>query len=141
MRQPFDTPWIPSSWTARDSHLRVSSAERNEVTEALSKHYADGRLDDAELKERLDRSFRAKTRADLADLMDDLPPLSASGPRTIPPRRRHPLVALVLMAWASLLLMGAVTATVHLFWLPALFLGLFLSRRYYRCGHHHRHGW
>lgn len=140
MRQPFDAPWIPSSWTARDSHLRVSSAERNEVTEALSKHYADGRLDDAELKERLDRAFQAKTRADLAGLMDDLP-LSASAPQTAPPRRRHPLVALVLMVWASLLLIGGVAATVHLFWLPALFLGLFLTRRYRRCGHHHRHDW
>ncbi len=142
MRQPFDPAWIPSSWTDRDSHLRVSNAERNEVTEALSKHYADGRLDDAELKERLDRAFGAKTRADLTGLMDDLPALVGSGPKPAPPRGRQPLVVLALMAWAFMLLLGAVFTTLHLFWLPILFMCLFFTRRYHRCGHRGRHdGW
>ncbi|MGH9064887.1 MAG: DUF1707 domain-containing protein [Acidimicrobiales bacterium] len=53
--------------------LRLSDAERNSVTEALSRHYTDGRLDGAELRDRLDGAMRAKTRADLGDLLDDLP--------------------------------------------------------------------
>ena len=40
--------------------MRVSDAERNEVAEQLSKHYADGRLDAAEFKERLDQAMSAK---------------------------------------------------------------------------------
>lgn len=141
MRQPFDVPWIPSSWTVRDPHMRVSNAERNEVTEALSKHYADGRLDDAELKERLDKALGAKTRADLAGLLDDLPPLGVPGPPPPQPRRRHPLVAMVLTAWACLILMGLLAATIHVFWLPILFLGLFMTHRYHRCGRRYGRYW
>lgn len=140
MRQPFDTTWIPNAWTVRDPHLRVSSTERNEVADALSKHYAEGRLDDAELKERLDHALGAKTRADLAGIMDDLPPLVGAGPPPAPPRRRHPVMALVLAAWAILVVLGSLAATLHLFWLPLLFLGFFVCRRHHRCGHY-RGGW
>jgi hypothetical protein len=82
----------------------VSDAERTEVAEALSEHYADGRLDSTEFKERLDQAMAAKTRGDLAGLMTDLPALRTSAPP--PPRRRwgsHMIlwvaVAVAAVAW------------------------------------------
>jgi hypothetical protein len=64
-------------WTRRlrysDQHIRVSDAERNEVADLLGRHYADGRLDQAEFDERANRTMAAKTRGDLAGLFDDLP--------------------------------------------------------------------
>ncbi|MGH9101009.1 MAG: DUF1707 SHOCT-like domain-containing protein, partial [Acidimicrobiales bacterium] len=58
-----------------DPTLRIGDAERNAAADALSQHYSAGRLDDAELKERLDRAMSARTGADLGGLMADLPPL------------------------------------------------------------------
>jgi hypothetical protein len=53
--------------------LRVSDAERADVAGRLSKHYGDGRLDQAEFNERLDRAMSATTRSDLSGLLADLP--------------------------------------------------------------------
>jgi hypothetical protein len=58
---------------ASDASMRVSDAERAEVADELAQHYGDGRLDQAELDERLSRAMSAKTRADLAGITDDLP--------------------------------------------------------------------
>jgi hypothetical protein len=55
--------------------MRASDAERTEVADRLSKHYQDGRLDQAEFNERLDRAMNAKTRADFSGLFADLPDL------------------------------------------------------------------
>jgi hypothetical protein len=68
-------------WTRRirysDQQLRVSDADRNSVAELLGKHYADGRLDQAEFDERVGRAMGAKTRGDLAGLFDDRPETEA----------------------------------------------------------------
>ncbi|HXP19932.1 MAG TPA: DUF1707 domain-containing protein [Streptosporangiaceae bacterium] len=53
--------------------MRVSDAERAEVADRLSRHYGDGRLDQAEFNERLDRAMNAKTQSDLHGLFADLP--------------------------------------------------------------------
>jgi DUF1707 SHOCT-like domain len=53
--------------------LRVSDAERAEAADRLSRHYSDGRLDQATFEERLEQAMRAKTQADLAGLFADLP--------------------------------------------------------------------
>lgn len=71
---------------AANPNLRVGDVERNEVAEVLSRHYSDGRLDAAEMKERLDKAMEAKTRADLSGLLSDLPPL---GPEPSAPPRHH----------------------------------------------------
>src|ERR1700761_9690845 len=92
-------------WTRRvrysDLHIRVSDADRNAVAELLSKHYADGRLDQGEFDERVGQTMAAKTRGDLAGLFDDLPdtedpsrpPGPGAGPSgpaaPYPPRRPH----------------------------------------------------
>jgi len=68
--------------------MRVGDAERNEVAEALSRHYSDGRLDETEFKERLDRTMGAKTRADLAGILTDLPRLTPPAPPAAPERHR-----------------------------------------------------
>ena len=55
--------------------VRASDAERAEVADRLSRHYQEGRLDQAEFNERLDRAMNAKTRADFNGLFFDLPDL------------------------------------------------------------------
>jgi len=83
------SPSTTQQWTRRirysDQHIRVSDAERSAVAELLGQHYADGRLDQAELDERVGRTMAAKTRGDLAGLFDDLPEAEsgagAGGPR------------------------------------------------------------
>jgi Domain of unknown function (DUF1707) len=72
-----------------DQNMRVSDAERQAVADRLAVHYGDGRLDQAELDDRVSRAMSAKTRADLSGLLDDLPesgPARASG---IPDRSGH----------------------------------------------------
>jgi Domain of unknown function (DUF1707) len=56
-----------------DHQMRVSDAEREAAATELREHYAAGRLTLEELNERLDKTFAAKTRADLNGLMTDLP--------------------------------------------------------------------
>jgi len=58
-----------------DQHLRVSDADRSDVTDRLARHYGDGRLDQAEFDDRVNRAMTAKTVADFQGLFDDLPDL------------------------------------------------------------------
>ena len=53
--------------------MRVGDAERDAAANDLREHFASGRLTQDELNERLDRTFAAKTRADLGGLFTDLP--------------------------------------------------------------------
>src|SRR2546423_3677388 len=53
--------------------VRASDAERDEVAAILSEALAQGRLTSAELAERIDAAYSAKTRAELAPLTADLP--------------------------------------------------------------------
>lgn len=85
----------PAGYVSRDlwpsginPGLRLSDAERAEVAERLSRHYADGRLDEAEFNERLDRAMKAKTHGDLSGLFADLPPGSQES--EVSARQRHP---------------------------------------------------
>lgn len=56
---------------ARD--LRVSYAERDHVSALLNRHHLEGRLDGAELADRLAAVSTAVTRADLNSVVLDLP--------------------------------------------------------------------
>jgi hypothetical protein len=83
MPAPSSPPWSPGSTGAGyrrhfrygGADVRASDAERADVADRLSRHYQDGRLDQAEFNERLDRAMNAKTRADFSGLFADLPDL------------------------------------------------------------------
>ncbi|MDA8290777.1 MAG: DUF1707 domain-containing protein [Actinomycetota bacterium] len=86
--------------------MRVSDAERHEIADALSTHFADGRLDQQEFDERMGRAMAAKTRGDLAGLLRDLPPLEGSPPPPSPCRTHPRSRALVLPLVAAFLLLA-----------------------------------
>ncbi len=57
----------------RDPNLRASDADREATADRLRQHHTDGRLDQEEFQERLDRCFAAQTVGQLAELTRDLP--------------------------------------------------------------------
>src|SRR6516164_11247054 len=112
MPAPYNPLWGRGSSGQRSTpgpNIRVSHAERTEVADRLSKHYGDGRLDEEEFNERLDRAMKAKTRGDLNGLFDDLPgeepPRSPAGPPppvVRPPRRPSALPRIVFLAFVAI---------------------------------------
>jgi hypothetical protein len=109
-----------------DQHLRVSDAERQAVTDRLAEHFGDGRLDQAEFDERVDRAMNAKTRADLAGLFDDLPETGAPAvPERPRRRRRHPILTIALLVLITVAAVHAVAA-VFVPWLWIGFLAVIL---------------
>ena len=107
----------------------MGTAERSEVADALSQHFAEGRLDTTEFNERTEQAMTAKTRADLSTLLTDLPG-HAPSPPPVPRRRFTPrfssvavLVALAVAAfWAASL--------PHAFWLLGAVIVLFAWRHH-----------
>jgi hypothetical protein len=55
------------------AEMRISDAERHDVAEVLRNAAGDGRIDLAELDERLEATYAAKTYADLVPITADLP--------------------------------------------------------------------
>jgi hypothetical protein len=86
MSAPSTPSWLLAASRRRAGYgnLRVSDAERAEVADLLSKHYGDGRLDQAEFEQRMDLAMHAKTYADLNGLFDDLPQTQTQGPPAPP---------------------------------------------------------
>lgn len=68
--------------------LRASDAERDRVAELLGEALADGRISAEEHRERVDRLYATRTRADLASLTADL----GTGGSDLEPRRSARLV-------------------------------------------------
>lgn len=75
----------PVSRAPDHPELRVSDAEREAAVTLLREHGAAGRLDVAELEQRVAGAYAAKTRADLGALLRDLPDAQLPAPRP----RRH----------------------------------------------------
>jgi hypothetical protein len=100
--------WARGSASSANPQMRISDADRAEVADRLSKHYSDGRLDQAEFNERLDRAMKARTQADLNGLFADLPPtdepdraVKTTRPPDRRPRNRNPVqrvLGLILVA-------------------------------------------
>lgn len=67
---------------AERGDIRVSDSEREQVASEIREHFAQGRLDQAELDERLSLAYAARTQADLDALRHDLPQLPATQGRT-----------------------------------------------------------
>ena len=60
--------------------MRCSDADRERAAALLRRHYADGRLSEAELEERLGEAFAARTAAQLDAALRELPPLMPPRP-------------------------------------------------------------
>jgi hypothetical protein len=91
-----------------ESQIRVGDAERESALSALREHYAHGRLDGAELEERVSAALVARTRGDLASLFVDLPGERRAWPP--PPRRRMSAWAIVGRVVAAAMLAALVSA-------------------------------
>jgi ferric-dicitrate binding protein FerR (iron transport regulator) len=144
-------PWQQAARRLRGygsaGNLRVSDAERSEVADLLSRHYGDGRLDQAEFEQRMDLAMHAKTYADLNGLMTDLPEAEAvaqpgsPGSPALSRRqrggRRHPVLLIALLvviaglAWHALTWPFAIHAWFGPWPLIALFvvIAVFVARR------------
>jgi len=118
---PLRTRGYGTRQRAADATMRVSDAERAEVADQLAQHYGDGRLDQAELDERLGRAMGAKTQADLAGITADLPHLDPRpgsrppAPRSRSGRPRSRLLPVVLLIVLAVVAWHAVTP---FFWAP-----------------------
>jgi len=137
-RPPWGRPPANRSATPRPD-LRIGDAERTAVTEALQRHYAEGRLDGAELEERLERALAARTEGDLAEIVRDLPgplPWAPAAPhRGRPARRRRPgsrLLASVLLLGAVLLVAAVVTGFSALLVVVRILFLVFLFGLFFR---------
>ncbi|HTX13004.1 MAG TPA: DUF1707 domain-containing protein [Solirubrobacteraceae bacterium] len=125
----------------RDPNLRASDADREATADRLRQHHTDGRLDQDEFQERLDKCFAAKTVGELAELTRDLPGDPAqrssgrSGFRLLGCLRMIPIVPIILAIIAIHLIVGAVSGLWIL--IPLLFLARFM---FFRRGFRHWSG-
>ena len=125
---------------AYDASMRASDEERNAVADKLSRHYAEGRLDEAEFKTRLDTAMSAKTRGDLHGLFHDLPTLP-SPPPPPPTRRQRTMPWLLLIAFVAFVTVATIPwfPLYHVPWFLFAIVGFFLWRRAAGHGAHHHH--
>jgi hypothetical protein len=144
----------PADQSTGGQNMRVSDAERQAVADRLAMHYGDGRLDQEEFDERVGRAMSAKTRADLAGLLDDLPEpdpsMAGAGPAGAPGtpdrpagatacrrhRHGHPVATFVVLAIIAL----AIAHTMAWVFAPWLWVGiivLIVLAATGRLGHHH----
>jgi hypothetical protein len=109
-----------------DAELRASDAERSATADLLQRHHAEGRLDTAELEERIERCYAAKTRGELDALTADLPGSHLRGSSR---RRRgyRPFIPVPLFPLIVLLVVLSVTTGAHVLWLiwPLAFFTFF----------------
>ncbi|HEX4245531.1 MAG TPA: DUF1707 domain-containing protein [Acidimicrobiales bacterium] len=136
MRYRWDPPYPTTGHRSAptDADVRASDAERSEVADRLSRHFADGRLDQVEFKVRLDKAMEATTRSDLDGLFDDLPRLETEPEPRQPSHRRRRLVPFIVIIALITVAAGSTLSWVHVPWLLFAFVALFL---WYRVGRHH----
>jgi uncharacterized membrane protein len=140
-----------------DDRIRVSDADRDRVTARLREHFAEGRLTQDELDERISAALNAKTFGDLRPVMADLPepapaPVGTArnpqwgGPPWVVLRRGPRILPVVLIA---LLVAGLASGgggwvlfaffrLMLVFWLVTLVAGIFAAGRFRR---RVRRGW
>lgn len=63
-----------------DASQRIGDLERDLTCDELAKHFSAGRIDQLEMDERTSAAVTARTRADLYDLLSDLPRPQRSSP-------------------------------------------------------------
>lgn len=102
---------------AMDDRLRASDADRERIAARLREHYAEGRLTQEELDERVAAALNARTYGDLRGVVADLPEPgmgpqpwgwpAPTGPRPIMARTGPPLLPLAfLFLFLALVLPG-----------------------------------
>jgi hypothetical protein len=95
----------------------ASDAERSSVVERLQQAHIEGRLSSDEVADRIEAALRARTRGDLAALLNDLPSDPAQAPvvpvpqPALPARRAGSSLA---AAWASWGVASSVTFAIWL---------------------------
>jgi hypothetical protein len=134
-----------------DDRMRASDAEREAVTARLRDHYAEGRLTNDELDERVSAALSAKTFGELRTLTTDLPGPAPVPPRTAarpswdgpPPwrhRRRPPVPLFLLIGLLLVLASGGGWAVFGFFRLLLVFwLAMMLTRTVIGLVYRHRH--
>lgn len=58
--------------------IRIDDAARYKIGEELGRHFADGRIDQDEYEERLERTYAARFDTDLAPVTADLPSIGTN---------------------------------------------------------------
>ena len=131
-------------------NIRISDADREQVTARLRDHFAEGRLTSDELDERITATLNAKTFGDLRGILADLPEPGPLGPQPQPEPvpagwtarpvyyRRGPrfLPVALLILFAALILPGpgwaffAVIKIALLAWLVMCIAGIFAASRF-----------
>jgi Domain of unknown function (DUF1707)/Cell wall-active antibiotics response 4TMS YvqF len=83
--QPEPRPAAPAPAPAGPAAMRASDADRDRIADLLREALAEGRLTPAEHAERIDAVYEAKTYAELAPLVADLPAAGeTAGPQERP---------------------------------------------------------
>ncbi len=134
-------------------NIRIGDADRERVTARLRENYAEGRLTQEELDERISATLNAKTFGDLRPIMADLPEPGSFGPQPgqpgqvpssfqqpVYPYRRGPrlLPIAVMLLFLMLILPGAGFAFFALIkfmllaWLVLCIAGIFTAARFRR---------
>jgi Domain of unknown function (DUF1707) len=118
----------------RNPNLRASDADRDASADRLRQHHTDGRIDQDEFQERLDRCFAAKTVGELAELTRDLPddtarhrPAGRTGFGLLGCLRMIPIVPIILAIVAIHLIVGVASGLWIL--IPLFFLARFMIFR------------
>jgi len=139
-------------------NIRISDADREQVTARLREHFAEGRLTSDELDERISTTLNAKTFGDLRGVMADLPEPGPLGPQQapVPPAwtpgppmyyRRGPrfLPVALLIFFAAMVLSGPGWAFFAFFkfallaWLVLCIAGFVTAARFRRRVRHSAH--
>lgn len=107
--------------SSQQPDILASDQERDAIASELGAHFQAGRLDAAELDDRLGRALRARTRGDLAELVTDLP--QASPPQEPPASRgsRAAMAAIAITLGVAALTVAGLAFTAgggHRFWAP-----------------------
>lgn len=119
----------PLGQSGRDSAMRASDADREEVAASLKRHYAEGRLSTDELTARVESAYGTRCLADLTALTRDLPepPPSDASPPAHARRKTRPVLGLAALGLSAFLVVALASLMPAEVWAPFLMLMLALA--------------